>query len=129
MRPFLLAVCVVVCVLLDVGRANAQLTEATLIGKVVDATGQTIPYASNSVARQETGQKRDILGDRDGGFTRPGLTPGSYDVEVQSDGFRVARQPGLRLSVGQTTVTIRLELAALQETVTVSASASCSSPN
>lgn len=85
-------------------------------------TGYPIPYASISVTRQETGEQRDVTGDREGGFTLPGLTPGSYGVEVQSDGFRTARQSaGLRLSVGQTTVTIRLELAALQESVTVSA--------
>ncbi|MEQ1730570.1 MAG: TonB-dependent receptor, partial [Vicinamibacterales bacterium] len=106
-----------------VGRAEAQLTESTLTGTVIDATGQSIPYAAVSVLRQDTGERRDVTGDRDGSFTLAGLTPGSYDVQADSDGFRTARQSGLRLPVGQTTVTIRLDLAALQESVNVSAAA------
>ena len=110
-------------VLTSLGRVRAQVTEATLGGTVVDGTGQFIPYPSVTVTRQETGQTRDVIGDLDGSFSFAGLAPGAYDVEVTSTGFKVAKQTGLRLNVGSTTVTVRLELANLEESVTVTASA------
>ncbi len=123
MRAFVCVVFTVLAACAAAGRAEAQLTESTLTGTVIDATGQSIPYAAVSVLRQDTGERRDVTGGRDGSFTLAGLTPGSYDVQAESDGFRTARQSGLRLPVGQTTVTIRLDLAALQESVNVSAAA------
>lgn len=123
MRHCVCVVLTVLAALAVVGRAEAQLTESTLTGKVIDATGQSIPYAAIGVVRQDTGERREVTGDRDGSFTLAGLTPGSYDVQADSDGFRTTRQSGVRLPVGQTTVTIRLDLAALQESVTVSAAA------
>lgn len=117
------AVCSVLLLLARVAPASAQLTEATLTGTIVDGTGQSVPYASVVVTRPDTGLTRDATADIAGTFTLAGLPPGVYDVQVESSGFRVARRTDLRLGVGQTTVTVRLELAALEEAVTVSASA------
>ena len=115
MRRFLLALCTLVSVFTLTGPAHAQVTEATLNGKVVDATAQTIPYPNITVIRQDTGQRRDVVGDLDGSFYLAGLAPGAYDVQVESTGFKLAKQTGLRLSVGSTTVTVRLELANIEE--------------
>lgn len=123
MRSWLIAVVTALCVGGNVSAALAQVTEATLNGTVLDATGQTIPYAAVHVERPETGQSRDVTAEREGTFTVVGLPPGVYDIQVTSDGFRPARQAGVRLNVGLTTVNVRLELATLQESLTVSASA------
>jgi hypothetical protein len=120
-RVLVLGLCALLVLAAD--RATAQLTEATLNGQVVDATGRTIPFATIAVLQRETGQKRDAMCDREGAFSIVGLAPGGYDVAVESTGFRAAKQSGLRLPVGQTTLTITLELGQLEESVTVSASA------
>lgn len=123
MQRFLSCFCTALVLLAGIDRLHAQVTEATLTGTVVDATGQFIPYPTIAVTRQDTGQTREVTGDLDGKFSFAGLAPGAYDVEVTSTGFKVAKQTGLRLNVGSTAVTVRLELANLEESVTVSASA------
>src|SRR3712207_2882786 len=80
--------------------ADAQLTEATLNGTVVDADGRGIPAAIVEVVHTGTGAKRTTTADDTGVFTIAGLPQGSYDVEGQSPGFATIKQTGLRLSVG-----------------------------
>jgi hypothetical protein len=122
-RRVLSVVCPLLCLLALAAPATAQLTEATLTGTVTDRTGQGIPYAVVALIRPETGLTRETTADIAGTFTASGLPPGTYDVRIESTGFRPARQTGLRLGVGQTTINVRLELAALEEAVTVSAAA------
>jgi len=122
-RKCLVVVCTCLSWMVAVASLSAQVTEATLNGTVVDATGQTVPYVSVLVERPATGEQRAVTADASGGFTLAGLAPGAYDVQATADGFRVARQTGLRLNVGLTTVTIKLDLAALQESVSVTAGA------
>jgi hypothetical protein len=116
------ALLVALALALGVGPASAQLTEASLKGTVVDASGQVVPDASIVVQHESTGQSRRATSDRAGTFLLAGLPPGPSRLAVEFPGFKSFSQPGLRLTVGQTLdVTVRLQLADLEETVSVSA--------
>jgi hypothetical protein len=104
------------------GDAYAQLTEASLRGKIIDATGQGVPAASLIARHEATGQERSELTDLQGTFLLPGLQPGEYRITATSPGFRAVERAGLRLTVGATVdVTIRLDVIELAETVAVTA--------
>jgi hypothetical protein len=104
--------------------AHAQLTQASLKGRVVDSHDQGIPFSSVTAWHEATGQTRSTQADLTGQFLLAGLPPGTYRVTAESPGFGSVAQDGLRLAVGQTVdVTVHLPIAALQETVAVAATA------
>jgi hypothetical protein len=104
------------------GLSEAQLTEATLNGTVVDADGRGIPLATIDVVHTATAARRTATADNTGAFTIAGLPPGSYGLTAASAGFATVNQSGLRLSVGQSTaITIQLPIGSLQETISVRA--------
>jgi hypothetical protein len=102
--------------------ADAQLTESTLKGSIIDATGSMVQHASVSVTSDSTGISRKTTSGEDGSFTVPDLPPGSYALEVRAHGYKTFEQPHLQLNVGTTTqVNVRLEVGQVQETVEVAA--------
>jgi hypothetical protein len=119
----------VACVLLPVfcvipAISQAQLTEASLKGSVVDGFGQVLPGSTVSVKHLATGQARSTTTDQSGLFLLAGLPPGVYTVSAEAQGFRAFKQPELRLGVGQAVeMTIPLSVVTLEETVNVSGTA------
>ena len=104
--------------------ALAQITEATLQGRVVDATGQVLVGAVVTARKDSTGQERSVNTDDTGSFTLASLSPGSYTVAVQVTGFKFYQQRDVTLNVGRTTeISIKLEVGGVEETVEVAAEA------
>lgn len=104
--------------------AVAQITEATLQGRVVDAAGQVLVGAVVTARKDSTGQERTVNTDDGGSFTLASLSPGSYTVAVQVTGFKFYQQRDVSLNVGRTTeITIKLEVGGVEETVEVEAAA------
>ncbi|HZG53602.1 MAG TPA: TonB-dependent receptor, partial [Pyrinomonadaceae bacterium] len=104
--------------------ALAQITEATLKGKVFDANGNVVVTSAITAENEETGQVRTAAADSDGSFTLASLPPGSYRVTVRMAGFKTYEQRALRLSVGQTTELVaRLATGEISETVEVASGA------
>ena len=104
--------------------ALAQITEATLQGRVVDAVGQVLVGAVITARKDSTGQERSVSTDDGGSFTLASLSPGSYTVAVQVTGFKFYQQRDVSLNVGRTTeITIKLEVGGVEETVEVQAAA------
>jgi carboxypeptidase family protein/TonB-dependent receptor-like protein len=102
--------------------AAAQVTDATVKGRVVDASGDILPGASVTAQHAETGVRRETTSDATGTFLLAGLTPGVYTLGAAVEGFRPFHKDGLRLTVGETAdVTITLGLAGVQESVEVTA--------
>lgn len=98
----------------------AQITEATLQGKVTDAAGQVVVSAPVTAHCNATGQTRNVNTDDSGSFTLASLSPGSYTVAVQVTGFRAYQQRDVTLNVGRTTeLSIKLEVGQVAETVEV----------
>jgi outer membrane receptor protein involved in Fe transport len=82
--------------LLGAGPALAQSTAATLRGQVSNASADTTITVTNTA----TGFSRTVKAGADGGYSAAGLPPGSYKVDVVSNGQ--ASSENVTLAVGQT---------------------------
>ena len=110
--------------LLCAAPAAAQVTDATVKGRVVDASGDILPGAVVTARHADTGIRREATSDGAGTFLLAGLTPGVYSLGADVTGFRPFVKDGLRLTVGETAdVTITLGLANVRESVDVTAGA------
>lgn len=101
---------------------HAQVADAVLEVNAVDETGQSLPGATVTVRRPDTGFERSLVTGDAGGVRVGALAPGSYEVKVELTGFTPVVQQGLVLRVGQTArLDVTLKVATVQETVTVTA--------
>ena len=100
--------------------AMAQQTTGTLVGRLEDPQGLALPGVTVTVTG--TQGSRSAVTDGDGTYRVPFLTPGSYDVKAELQGFKTVEQRGVTVSLGQTTtVNLQLEVGGLTETVQVTA--------
>ncbi|MBI3646900.1 MAG: carboxypeptidase regulatory-like domain-containing protein [Acidobacteriales bacterium] len=88
-------------VLAFAGTCLAQPT-ATIVGRVRDATGATIPGAGVTTKNVDTGQVRTTITTETGDFELP-LLPitGSYTLTISKDGFQTHEVGGITLQVDQ----------------------------
>src|SRR5262245_62155460 len=103
---------------------QAQLGTGAIAGVVTDSSDAGVPGALVTWTNTETGVKRNATTTSAGQFSVPVLPPGSYQANVDLDGFARAEQKDLVVTVGST-VTLRMKMhpAGVSETVTVSATA------
>ena len=100
--------------------ALAQQGTSDLRGRVTDQQGAALPGATIVVKNEETGMFRDSISGPDGTFLLSAMSPGTYEISAELQGFRKNQLRGIRLEVGRTaTVEVRLEVGALTESVTV----------
>jgi len=108
----------VLCVVVPVLAAAAPVS---IHGRVLDPSGQPVAGAAVTL-RAPSGATRTVRTGRDGAFAFPDVVPGAYDVLVAADGFRA--EPS-RVFAGERespAIDIALRLAALADSVVVSAS-------
>jgi iron complex outermembrane receptor protein len=99
----------------------AHPTEAvTLTGVVLDPDGKSVVNAAILV-RAAAGGIHATTTDGSGRFSVPGLQPGTYTIEVAAPGFETVRRDGVAVTAAAEPVSIRLTVANITETVTVSA--------
>ena len=102
----------------------AQATGATLQGTIGDAQGALLPGVSVVVRNVDTGLTREQTTDERGWYRLPALPPGRYELRAVLSGFATQIRAGLDLTIGQeATLTLTLQLASVQETVTVTGEA------
>src|SRR5205823_1085576 len=100
------------------GLALAQETTGTISGRVVDAQGLAVPGVSVTATGPQ-GVKMTVT-DTDGRFSIRFLTPGSYEVQAQLQGFKTFNQKNVSVSLGQTVeLPVKMEVGGLTETVQV----------
>src|SRR5678815_104211 len=103
--------------------ASAQ-TTAQINGTVVDESGAALPGVTVTALHNETGFRRDTVTDATGSYTLPNLPIGPYRLEATLTGFRTYVQTGIVLQVNSNPVIpVKLQLGALEETVSVEAAA------
>jgi hypothetical protein len=113
---------VAACLLLALATSNAQSNYAVVRGSILDPQHRPVPGAHVHITSTETGTQREVVTNASGLYEIAGLQPGSYELAVESTGFRQATQL-LNLEVGQqATIDLDLSLGPDRQTVTVSAS-------
>src|SRR6267378_4079972 len=109
------------CAAGSVSSAFAQGEQATITGIVTDESGAVIPNARVSVTNIETRVTREAQTNDEGQYRVPYLSPGRYEVTVESRGFSMAKLE-LSLTLGLTaTIDVPLKAGAVTETVLVEA--------
>ena len=101
--------------------ASAQVTTATIVGKVTDPSGAIVPGAEVTASNRETGLKRTTVSGDDGTYRLEFMPVGKYSVEVIYSGFKKAYVSDILLQVNDTTrVDVALSVGQVNETVTIS---------
>jgi carboxypeptidase family protein/TonB-dependent receptor-like protein len=103
--------------------ASAQ-QQASISGRVVDASGLGLPGATVTVTSQSTGFTRTVVSAETGGYAVPNLEPGIYTVLIELPGFSSVRRPDVQLTAGSAlTFEFRMDIAAIEQEVVVTAEA------
>jgi hypothetical protein len=107
--------------LLFASAAHAQVTTATVYGRVTDPTGAGIPSVQVTLINEATNARSTASTDEAGEFTIPFLPVGTYTAAVEAKGFKTYRRSGLEAGAGQRLNTdVQLEVGSLTEVVEVS---------
>ena len=114
---------VVVALLVTAG-LQAQVTTATVYGRVLDPTGAVVPGADVAASNQATGAEFNTVSSGNGDFTITYLPAGTYTITISAEGFKTYQEIGLTLASGQRHSTdFGLEIGVTTETVTVTSEA------
>src|SRR5688572_17491565 len=100
--------------------ALAQDFRGRINGTITDNTGAVLPGVSVTATSPALIQPQSQVTGADGSYRFLALPPGVYDVAFELLGFQNVRREGVRVVINQTlTVDQQLQVATLQETVTV----------
>src|SRR5258706_7209832 len=99
--------------------AWAQSGNSAISGNLKDATGAAVPGAKVIVKNLESGVQVETVTNDSGLYRAGALLPGSYQIEVDSDGFDHLSRGPITLQVSQT-IAIDLTLQVGQQNQTVS---------
>lgn len=101
----------------------AQVTTATFYGTVTDSTGAVIPGATATVTHLGTGASGVKATNATGVFVFDFMRVGAYTLRIEAPGFKTYEGAGIELTASQQVrQTFVLEVGAMSDTVTVSAS-------
>src|SRR6266849_4842029 len=99
----------------------AQLADrAVITGIVTDSSGAPVPDAKVTITSQETGTKTIVGTNSAGNYSTPPLTLGTYTLEVEKEGFKLASSHGIVVTGAQTyRQDVQLQLGSVTQSVTV----------
>src|SRR6188508_3425751 len=80
--------------------ASAQGTTGTISGRIVDSQGLAVPGATVTVTGSQG--MRTAVTDSDGRFNVPFLTPGSYSLRAELQGFKAFDRRDIVVRLEQT---------------------------
>jgi hypothetical protein len=81
-------------------RMSAQVRGGTLSGTITNVTGSGIVDAQVSIKNSGTGETKVVATNKDGFYTAPDLTPGTYALSVSVPGFAPEVRTGIVLTAG-----------------------------
>ncbi len=95
-------------------------TTGSINGKVEDSSAAVLPGVTVSVASSSLMGVQTAVTDTGGNYRFPALPPGTYTVTFELPGFNTLKRENIQISMGFTaTVNAQLQVASVQETVTV----------
>ncbi|MGH9345728.1 MAG: carboxypeptidase regulatory-like domain-containing protein [Vicinamibacterales bacterium] len=123
-RCFLRAALVVGALALAVASAYAQgggaSSTATITGRVTDNSGAILPGVTVTASSPSMLGTQTVVTSDQGLYRFPAVPPGTYTLAYELPGFNTLRREGIELRLGFTgTINVELQVASLQETVTV----------
>ena len=116
----------VLFILLALATASLAAAQSTagIQAKAVDEEGARLPGVTVTAVQVDTGARRAAVTNAEGLAYIRALTPGTYNVQFELEGFKPAEMDGIALRVGQNVpITATLQLATVSEVLTVSAEA------
>lgn len=115
---------VAACVILVPAVATAQVDTGSIAGTVTDDQGAALPGVSVSVTNTATALARTVVTDDAGRYRVTALQPSQYSVRAELAGFATVVRPEIAVAVGSVVdVNLRMGLAGLEESITVTAAA------
>lgn len=100
----------------------AQTTFGSITGTVIDPSGGAVPNARVTVINQNTGSRQQVLTNQQGVFNAPDVQPGTYNVQVEANGFKTQSRNGI-VVYAHNTVNVNLALTVGQAATTVDVNA------
>jgi hypothetical protein len=101
-------------------QAAAQEFRGRINGTVTDNTGAVLPGVTVTATSPALIQPQVQVTSAEGDFRFLALPPGVYSIDFELTGFQTVKREGIRVIINQTlTVDQQLQVATLQETVTV----------
>ena len=113
----------VLALLVTAATAVAQQAGGSIGGRVTDEQGAAVPGASVTATNPQTGFRRAETSDSQGLYRLAALPIGAYTVTTELQGFATVTNNTVTVNLSQTnTLDIRLKVAAVAETVSISGS-------
>ncbi len=110
--------------LMMVAGIGAQSFQGGIRGSVQDTAGGVIPGASLTLEDANTGTVRRTSSNETGEYSFANVSPGTYSILAELEGFASSRHEGLTVGISVSLVEdITLELGGLDQTLTVSSAA------
>src|SRR5215467_13569691 len=103
---------------------TAQTLDTGILGTIVDPGGGSTAGASVTISSPATGFSRVVKTGADGKYEVRYLVPGEYTVEVQAQGFRTERRPGVVIQINQQArIDFAMQIGEVQQTIEVTGAA------
>src|SRR5258706_11387074 len=104
--------------------AFGQGTTSRVVGTLQDPTGSVVPNAAIKLINEATRVTFETTTSAAGTYAFEAVQPGSYELNVEANGFRKLVSRGNLVTIGQpATINVRLEVGAVTEQIMVEASA------
>ena len=99
-------------------------TSGRIVGTIADTSGAPVPGVTVTVTSPSLQGAISTTSDSKGEFRFLTLPPGSYTVKSEVAGFKTVEEQGVRVGIDRTVnLSVRMEVAAVVETVTVTGEA------
>ncbi len=100
--------------------AAAQDARGTVLGRVTDPSGATVPNAEVRVTNENTGVPFTAKTNDNGNYVIPYLIPGQYSVSCELQGFKKWTRPGIQVRINDSVeVNVEMTVGATSETIEV----------